>query len=568
MASRYGGITGSKRISEDFQNINIAFENVQADVDARKNETDKVKSDLEAHKTSTSAHKAEDIIYSGQVPGNDVKEVIDNVNGRISEIVAQAGNDNTEIVDARDGFPVLGARLDAIDAEIENRIQKGTIGVNVRDYGAVGDGVADDTAAFNAALADLVNGGGGTFYMPHGNYKINSKILIDITNTKPSEGKGISIRGDNMNTTVVTNAGVDFAFEIINTEMSSEGLNSYFHAENFMIQGAHASAKGIKMMGFSQSALENVVLKGLEKGILAHDMVTMILNGCRFFGNLYGFDAPGQINLSSPNAITFSNCVFYGNGVYAAYIAEGCNVNFFGGTIETTGFRSDITGLRWGVKLSGFGRYGAGGALFSGVYFEGNENVADVWIEHKDYAATYTFVGCSFNKFEDPRNSEHNIRVDTNSNLNLSVAAKLNVYGCGFRAFGNYTPSSAKKVIRVYGDTKVVFEQSGNFYLFQEELPENPSNRIYAHGRIINLSSSPAIYRAFNVSHVTRNGVGDYTINFVFPSVAKDKTTVISTDMLGFSQVVEESITSIRVKTYNTTGAPADPGQLSFQSFE
>lgn len=35
MASRYGGITGTEQIANDYQNINIAFENVEADVDAK-----------------------------------------------------------------------------------------------------------------------------------------------------------------------------------------------------------------------------------------------------------------------------------------------------------------------------------------------------------------------------------------------------------------------------------------------------------------------------------------------------------------------------------------------------
>lgn len=35
MTSRYGGITGSAEISQDYENINIAFENVEADVDEK-----------------------------------------------------------------------------------------------------------------------------------------------------------------------------------------------------------------------------------------------------------------------------------------------------------------------------------------------------------------------------------------------------------------------------------------------------------------------------------------------------------------------------------------------------
>src|ERR1019366_8699261 len=41
---------------------------------------------------------------------------------------------------------------------------------SVRDYGAKGDGKADDTAAFQKALDTAAHGGGGVVYAPRGNY--------------------------------------------------------------------------------------------------------------------------------------------------------------------------------------------------------------------------------------------------------------------------------------------------------------------------------------------------------------------------------------------------------------
>jgi hypothetical protein len=50
--------------------------------------------------------------------------------------------------------------------------------VSVKDFGAVGDGVTDDTAAIQAAVT-YVNGlGGGTVYLPQGNYIITAPISI------------------------------------------------------------------------------------------------------------------------------------------------------------------------------------------------------------------------------------------------------------------------------------------------------------------------------------------------------------------------------------------------------
>ena len=49
--------------------------------------------------------------------------------------------------------------------------------VNVMDYGAKGDGVTDDTAAFTAAL-NAVGGQGGTVFAPTGNYMIKSHLVV------------------------------------------------------------------------------------------------------------------------------------------------------------------------------------------------------------------------------------------------------------------------------------------------------------------------------------------------------------------------------------------------------
>lgn len=52
--------------------------------------------------------------------------------------------------------------------------------VNVRDYGAVGSGVADDAAAIQAAIDSLTNG--GTVYFPTGTYLCLTKLTVDVDN--------------------------------------------------------------------------------------------------------------------------------------------------------------------------------------------------------------------------------------------------------------------------------------------------------------------------------------------------------------------------------------------------
>ena len=65
--------------------------------------------------------------------------------------------------------------------------------VNVKDFGAVGDGVTDDTAAIQAAINSLSSG--GTVLLPCGIYKTSSAINVSIA--------GIIIAGENRSKTII-----------------------------------------------------------------------------------------------------------------------------------------------------------------------------------------------------------------------------------------------------------------------------------------------------------------------------------------------------------------------------
>jgi hypothetical protein len=53
--------------------------------------------------------------------------------------------------------------------------------LNLRDFGAVGDGVADDGPAFQSALDALAAAGGGTLFIPEGKYAIATPVAKNFT---------------------------------------------------------------------------------------------------------------------------------------------------------------------------------------------------------------------------------------------------------------------------------------------------------------------------------------------------------------------------------------------------
>jgi len=59
--------------------------------------------------------------------------------------------------------------------DVNRAVYKDSVNVKNQEYGAVGDGVTDDTAAFNAALAT-----GKSVFVPEGIYKISTGISVNL----------------------------------------------------------------------------------------------------------------------------------------------------------------------------------------------------------------------------------------------------------------------------------------------------------------------------------------------------------------------------------------------------
>ena len=90
------------------------------------------------------------------------------------EIVVQQsgiiGGTSAELVTYNQGS------VGAVSRTVKNKLQET---VSVEDFGAVGDGVTDDTAAIQAALDAASAAGGGAVYLPQGDYRISSALEID-----------------------------------------------------------------------------------------------------------------------------------------------------------------------------------------------------------------------------------------------------------------------------------------------------------------------------------------------------------------------------------------------------
>lgn len=175
-------LVGQSAVSKKYVDDQLAIRDVN--ISAASGAASAAQADIDAHETSPTAHPAQNITYSGEAQGANVKQALDLIDTRIDNLVLNTGNSNPEIVDARGTYPVLRARLDASDAQLAD------ITLNILSFGAKGDGVTDDLSAINNAILEVESRGGGTVLVPSGrtyivrnqiNMKSNVRFIIDGT---------------------------------------------------------------------------------------------------------------------------------------------------------------------------------------------------------------------------------------------------------------------------------------------------------------------------------------------------------------------------------------------------
>src|SRR4051812_11566715 len=59
-----------------------------------------------------------------------------------------------------------------VDARAASDVNNAPVALDLKDFGATGDGVTDDGPALQAALDALADAGGGSLFVPEGRYAI------------------------------------------------------------------------------------------------------------------------------------------------------------------------------------------------------------------------------------------------------------------------------------------------------------------------------------------------------------------------------------------------------------
>jgi len=174
-------------------------------------------------------------------------------------------------------------------------------GYNVRDFGAVGDGVTDDAAAIQAAM-DAAFAAGKTLYFDAKTYLVNTELKVVVANVR--------MLGQGQERTIIKAGAAMRAVLRLGVDSGEAGSHTTGTFEDFSIRGNRLAKYGLMLLRCSNSMFVNMDVQGATKDgvFLAHkntdDSVLCINDNNTFInprlggnGTIYGtteFDDPSD----------------------------------------------------------------------------------------------------------------------------------------------------------------------------------------------------------------------------------------------------------------------------------
>lgn len=346
--------------------------------------------------------------------------------------------------------------VDPIEVDSES-----TVGgaVNVKEFGAKGDGTTDDLVAINAAITAA--GATGTVFFPEGSYRISATI---------STANPVTLQGANWHGSIIKpDSGIT---AISSTAVAPTG--GFTIRDLFIDFGAadHASNVGIHLNGGVGGAvywlIDHVRLRGgdnstvttLGKGILGSFALEGVIQNCRieFFGT--GIEYTGESNANDIRGckIRQNNIgIDSGVGISGGVLINGCTIEG-----NSTGLKIQSGPLNYSVA----------------THFENNSgSQIDVTVSSGSYHST----GCFYNFPINMTGTCHFVSVGDSlvSVVNNSAAggcatiiqaSRSNAYtttGTGrFQVFErNLLKGPASEAFTVQGGSQLLYLKGGNGHL-------------------------------------------------------------------------------------------------------
>jgi hypothetical protein len=171
--------------------------------------------------------------------------------------------------------------------------------VNVRNYGATGDGIADDTAAIQSLIDAAASG--GTVLLPVGTYKITAPLTLGDNITLEGEGRDSIIK--------------PVFSPVVNRAIQNDHVNGN---ENITLRNFALDRTG----------------PGVEHGIMLNGVTNLLIDGVHVFGEPTVPSISGAILISSTITSTLAQIKSTGVRVVNCHITECGNYGIQCGHVE------------------------------------------------------------------------------------------------------------------------------------------------------------------------------------------------------------------------------------------
>ena len=192
---------------------------------------------------------------------------------------------------------------------------------NVKDYGAVGNGIADDTDEIQAAIdavPTVATHVCGVVLFPPGQYKVTASLVI------PTTARGLVLSGYGATLVVAHNGdGIVMTVALYRQKNVIEGLTLIGPNDPYDAGDRPSIGSGILMENAYSDTLYNVNVSGFYKGITFIKALSNVIEGRSYiWNNQYGIYFDASIVASAVNDNTVTNTSVRENWISGIHFSD------------------------------------------------------------------------------------------------------------------------------------------------------------------------------------------------------------------------------------------------------